>query len=150
MRFPARRFKTLALMVVAMTACTFGDIFLAQAMQALGQVQVASPSQLLETGVRVFTSPRVWMALGLFAVFFFLWMSVLSYEDLSFALPLTSLTYLFNAVLVGPFLGEVVGPLRWAGTLVIGLGVALVTASGGHAQADPQAPGPGGEPAAEA
>lgn len=137
MRFPARRLKTLVLMVIAMVSCTFGDILLAQAMKALGEVRVGSPAEVLATGVRVFSTPKVWMALGLMAVFFFLWMNVLSYEDLSFALPLTALTYLFNALLVGPFLGEHVGPQRWAGTLLIGLGVALVTASGHEGQAHP-------------
>jgi drug/metabolite transporter (DMT)-like permease len=132
MRFPARRFRTLVLMVVAMAACTFGDVFLAQAMQGLGQVRLQGLAQTLDLGLRIFSAPKVWLALGLFAVFFFLWMTVLSYEDLSFALPLTALTYLFNALLVGPFLNETVSPLRWAGTLVIGLGVALVTASGSH------------------
>ncbi len=132
MNFSARRVRTLVLMVVAMAACTFGDIFLAQAMQGLGQVHFHDPAQAWDVGVQVFSTPKVWLALGLFAVFFFLWMTVLSYEDLSFALPLTALTYLFNALLVGPFLGETVSPLRWAGTLLIGLGVALVTASGGQ------------------
>ncbi len=132
MRFSARRMRTLVLMVVAMAACTFGDIFLAQAMQGLGQVSLGGLVQVWDAGVQVFSTPKVWLALALFAVFFFLWMTVLSYEDLSFALPLTALTYLFNALLVGPFLGETVSPLRWAGTLLIGLGVALVTASGGQ------------------
>lgn len=137
MKLSSRRLKTLVLMVLAMAAATFGDIFLAQAMQALGEVRVAGLSEALELGTRIFTTPKVWLALGLFAVFFFLWITVLSYEELSFALPLTALTYLFNALLVGPFLDEVVSPLRWAGTLLIGLGVGLVTASGGEGHRPP-------------
>lgn len=37
MRLPARRIKTLVLMLWAMAACTFGDILLAQAMKSLGE-----------------------------------------------------------------------------------------------------------------
>ncbi len=146
MRLPARRIKTLVLMLWAMAACTFGDILLAQAMKSLGQVRIESLPQILDLGFQIFTTARVWMAIGLFAVFFFLWMTVLSYEDLSFALPLTALTYLFNALLVGPFLGEVVSPLRWAGTLLIGLGVVLVTASGTHPPVATERPEPATAP----
>lgn len=142
MRLPLHRIRTLILMVIAMSAATFGDIFLAQAMRGIGEVHVTSPSQALDLGVHIFSTPRVWLALLFFAVFFFLWITVLSYEDLSFALPLTALTYLMNAVLVGPFLGEVVSPLRWFGTLLIGLGVVLVTASGGESHAPPAGPLP--------
>lgn len=154
MRLPLHRIRTLILMVIAMSAATIGDIFLAQAMQAIGEVHVTSLSQALDLGAHIFSTPKVWLALVLFAVFFFLWMTVLSYEDLSFALPLTALTYLMNAVLVGPFLGEVVTPLRWFGTILIGVGVALVTASGGeghgHASEPPPAEGPATAAAAEA
>lgn len=145
MRLSARRIRTLLLMLWAMAACTFGDILLAQAMKSLGEVRLENLPQLLDLGIAVFSTPRIWMAIGLFAVFFFLWMTVLSYEDLSFALPLTALTYLFNALLVGPFLGEVVSPLRWAGTLLIGAGVVLVTASGAHptSPTTPQEPASG-------
>lgn len=143
MKLPLKRVRTLILMVFAMTAATFGDIFLAKAMQALGEVQVASPAQVLDLGFRIFSTPLIWLAIVLFAVFFFLWITVLSYEELSFALPLTALTYLMNALLVGPFLGEVVSPLRWAGTLLIGAGVVLVTASGGDGHQEEAAASPG-------
>jgi drug/metabolite transporter (DMT)-like permease len=51
----------------------------------------------------------------------------LSWSDLTFVMPLTALTYVLNAILVGPVLGEVVSPTRWLGTILITLGVALVT-----------------------
>lgn len=137
MRLPLHRVRTLILMVIAMSAATFGDLFLAKAMQGIGEVHVTGPSQALALGKQIFSTPGVWLALLFFAAFFFLWITVLSYEDLSFALPLTALTYLMNALLVGPVLGEVVSPLRWFGTLLIGAGVVLVTASGGESHAHP-------------
>jgi len=42
-------------------------------------------------------------------------------------MPLTALTYVLNAILVGPVLGEHVSLTRWVGTILIAAGVALVT-----------------------
>ena len=129
MNLDPKTVKTLCLMLVAVTAVTFGDIFMSQAMKSLGEVKVTGLRSLWDTGVRVFTTPRVWLAISLMATFFFLWLTVLSYADLSYALPLTALTYVLNGLLVGPMLGESVGTLRWAGILFIAIGVALVTGS---------------------
>ena len=63
------------------------------------------------------------------AVFFFLWLAVLSWEDLSVALPMQALNYVIVAFLSQYFLGEVVSPLRWAGTLLVCIGVIMITKS---------------------
>ncbi len=103
---------------------------MSQAMRALGEVRITSLIGLWRTGVRVFTTGRIWAAISMMATFFFLWLSVLSWADLSLALPMTALTYVLNAALAGPLLGERVSPLRWIGTLLIFAGVVAVTWSG--------------------
>jgi drug/metabolite transporter (DMT)-like permease len=121
--------KTLALMLIAVVAVTFGDIFMSQAMKSIGEIHITGPGSLLTTVVRVLKTLRFWMALSCMATFFFLWTSILSWADLTFVLPLTALTYVLNAVLAGPFLGETIGPLRWSGVVLITMGVGLVTLS---------------------
>lgn len=124
--------KTILVMLVAVVAATVGDILMSQGMKSVGEVKITGVGSLWSTGVRIFTNARVWGAISLMMTFFFLWLSVLSWADLSVALPMTALTYVLNAMLAGPVLGERVSPLRWAGTLLIFLGVVLVTLSGGH------------------
>ncbi len=123
--------KIVLVMTVAVTAVTFGDIFMAQAMRSVGPLGLAnlsSPSAFLATILRIFGTPKVWLAISCMATFFFLWQAVLSWGvDLSYVLPMTALTYVMNAFLAGPLLGEAVTPQRWAGTLLIFLGVILVT-----------------------
>lgn len=125
--------RTIVVMVVAVLAATVGDILMSQAMRAIGEVRITGLSSLWRTGVRVFTTGKVWAAVSMMCTFFFLWLSVLSWADLSLALPMTALTYVLNALLAGPYLGEKVTALRWWGTLLIFAGVVAVTMSGnGH------------------
>jgi len=122
-------FRTIVIMLLAVAAATVGDIFMSQGMRAVGEIRITGLGSLWRTGVRVFTTWKVWVGILLAATFFFLWLSVLSWADLSLALPMTALTYVLNAALAGPFLGERVSGLRWLGTLLIFAGVVAVTLS---------------------
>jgi uncharacterized membrane protein len=53
-------------------------------------------------------------------------MTLLSWADLSFVLPLTGLGYIFAAVLGKLFLSETVTSAHWLGTLLICAGTAMV------------------------
>jgi len=121
--------KTLTLMLIAVVAVTFGDIFMSQAMKSIGDIHITGPSSLLSTAIRVLKTPTFWLAVCCMTTFFFLWTSILSWADLTFVLPLTALTYVLNAVLAQPLLNETVGPMRWAGVAFITMGVGLVTLS---------------------
>jgi drug/metabolite transporter (DMT)-like permease len=60
------------------------------------------------------------------AGFFFLYLAALSWVDLSFAMPLTALSFVFAALMSRFVLGEQVSWHRWVGTMVIVAGVTLV------------------------
>jgi drug/metabolite transporter (DMT)-like permease len=53
-------------------------------------------------------------------------MALLSWADLSYVLPVTAMGYVASLVLARIFLHEHVTPLRWTGTLLIVLGIAVV------------------------
>ena len=53
-------------------------------------------------------------------------MALLSWADLSYVLPVTSIGYVLNALIGRVFLGEHVSAERWAGTLLIVGGATLV------------------------
>jgi len=121
------RVKTLGLMLIGVLALTFGDISLALAMRDIGEVNLADWRSLGGVLAKMFTPPGIWLGLLLMATFFFLWLLVLSFADLSFALPLTALTYVFTGLLVGPMLGEEVSPQRWLGMILITAGVVVIS-----------------------
>ncbi len=123
--------KTLIVMLMAVTAGTVGDILLAKGMKEMGDISAMNLRGILDTAFRALTTPKLIMGTSMLAVFFFLWLAVLSWEDLSVALPMQALNYVLVAFLSQYFLGEVVSPLRWAGTILVCIGVMLITKSGG-------------------
>ena len=121
--------KTLAVMLIAITAGAIGDIFLTQGMKSTGDISAMSFRQIIDTVFKSLSNWRLILGTALQAVYFGLWLAVLSWEDLSVALPLQALSYLVVAFLAQWFLGENVGGMRWAGICLICVGVALVTRS---------------------
>ena len=53
-------------------------------------------------------------------------MALLGWADLTYVLPVTALGYVLSTALAAVFLGEAVSARRWAGTVLIVLGTALV------------------------
>jgi drug/metabolite transporter (DMT)-like permease len=121
--------KTLIVMLIAITAGAVGDIFLTQGMKSGGDISAMSFRQIIATAFGALTNWRLILGTVLQAVYFGLWLAVLSWEDLSIALPLQALSYLVVAFLAQWYLGEQVTGMRWAGICLICVGVALVTKS---------------------
>jgi len=63
----------------------------------------------------------------LMAIFFFLYSATLSWADLSIVLPLSSMSFIFGAILAKYALHEDISIWRWAGIAVIMLGVFLIS-----------------------
>jgi drug/metabolite transporter (DMT)-like permease len=123
--------KTVIVMVLAVTAGTIGDLLLAKGMKELGDLSAMNLRGIMNVAIQALTSPKLIFGTAMLACFFFLWLAVLSWEDLSVALPMQALNYVLVAFLSQYFLGEVVSPLRWGGIVLICIGVTLVTRSGG-------------------
>lgn len=121
--------KTLIVMLLAITAGAVGDIFLTQGMKSFGDISAMGFKQIINTVAKALTNWRLILGTAMQAVYFGLWLAVLSWEDLSVALPLQALNYILVGFLAQWFLGETVSPMRWAGICLICAGVALVTRS---------------------
>jgi drug/metabolite transporter (DMT)-like permease len=116
-------------MILAVTAGTVGDLLLAKGMKEMGDISAMNLRGILTTAGQALSSPKIVFGTMMLAIFFFLWLAVLSWEDLSVALPMQALNYVIVAFLSQYFLGEVVSPLRWAGTLLVCIGVIMITKS---------------------
>jgi uncharacterized membrane protein len=133
---PRLRWKTRAFAAIVVLSNAFGNLLLAWGMRHGAGEITASPLSFL----RAIFNP--WVSLGI--VLLIAWMLskmfLLSWADLSYVLPVTAIGYVLNAMLGRVFLGEVVTPARWAGTLLIMAGVVLVGMGNPHPE--PQAGGP--------
>jgi len=100
-----------------------GDTFLARGMKQVGNISLHSLPDL------IFTILDPWVALGILFLlaFFAAYMTALSWADLTYVLPATSLGYLLLALIAKFYLHEQVSTLRWVGIGLISAGVGFVT-----------------------
>ena len=118
--------KTRISLLIIIVANAVGNVLLSRGMRQVGSIASYSPLELVAGGLRAATNPYVLAGVGFLIVFFVAHMVVLSWADLSYVLPMTSVGYIVVTALSWWWLGEQVRPLRWAGTVVIMMGVALV------------------------
>ena len=93
-------------------------------------MNLAEPSHWLTLVSSVFQNRYIFLGVFFLSIFFFLYLAALSWADLSFVLPLTAVSYLFAALLAKFFLKEEVSRYRWAGTIVIVIGIAMIAFGG--------------------
>jgi drug/metabolite transporter (DMT)-like permease len=116
------RSKTRIFTAIVVATNVLGNSFLSRGMQSVGELVSLSPIPY----IRALLNP--WVALGtsLLIVWLLSTMALLSWADLSYVLPVTSMAYVLVA-LVGRFvLHEAVSWAHWAGILLIMAGVSLV------------------------
>lgn len=109
--------KVLALVTLYVACSASGDLMLSHGMKLCGQ-------QLYRAGIPWAIGGTASMGTG-YAIF----LTLLRDVPLSVVVPTTALSYLIIAILSRLVLHETVPALRWAGTILISLGVALVMLS---------------------
>src|SRR5205085_12424208 len=100
-----------------------GNFALSQGMRQSGCVLSVSALSMLGA------LSNLWVACGicLLAVWMISQLSLLSWADLSFVLPVTAVSYVLTAVLGAVALGEYVSTAHWIGIGMIVMGVMLVS-----------------------
>ncbi len=116
------RVRILLIMLVAVVALAVGETLLAKGMKQAGHAPRGWAGQV----AAVLRNAWVWAGVALLIVHVGLYMAALRDADLSFVLPLTAASYPLAAVLAKFVLHEEVGALRWVGTLLITVGVAVI------------------------
>jgi uncharacterized membrane protein len=116
------RFKTYVLTVIVVFANLFGNLLMSWGIKQRGAIL---GGEALEY-IRVIFDPVVGAGVALLMLWLLTRMTLLSWADLSYVLPVTAIGYVLSAVAGRVALGEHVTPARWAGCLLIAAGVALV------------------------
>jgi uncharacterized membrane protein len=76
--------------------------------------------------VKVVFDPFVFLGILLLSGWVLSRMALLSWADLSYVIPVTSIGFVLNAVMGAMFLDERITPMRWMGTLCIVAGTVIV------------------------
>ncbi len=122
------RLKTRLFTVLVILSSLAGDFCLSCGMRRIGPLLTLSPLAY----VRAVFHPLVALGISLLIVWGFLHMALLSWADLSYVLPVTSVGYVLAALAGRLFLHETITAGRWAGIMLIVTGVILVARTGAH------------------
>ncbi len=114
----------LILVCVALGVC--GQLLLKQGMSA-DPDRVDQASEVIPRLVQAFTNPVILLGFFCYGVSAALWLIVLTRNELSYAYPLLSMGYVLVVFLSRVFFQETVTTTRWLGTLVICVGVWLIS-----------------------
>jgi drug/metabolite transporter (DMT)-like permease len=123
-----RKYLVLAGVTVFASA---GDALLSHGMKQIGNISLHHLQSV------IFALANPWVVAGMFLLlaFFASYATALSWADLTYVLPATSLGYVLLALVARFALHEHVSPLRWAGIALITSGVGFV--AGGPALTEP-------------
>lgn len=113
--------RYLVLLVVAITA-PLGDTLLSVGMKQLGPVSPSDPIALLHAVTNLYVASGIVLLIGFFASY----TAALSWADLTYVLPTTSIGNVLIALLSRFWLHEEISPSRWLGIVLITLGVGFV------------------------
>jgi len=118
--------KTYIALFIAALSGAIGETFFSYGMRSFGAMDWSRPSRIVDLILVVARNPYILTGVVFAAGFFYLYLTALSWVDLSFAMPITSLSFLFATIFARFALDEKVSWYRWTGTIVIILGIALV------------------------
>lgn len=121
---------TFILFFLIIVAGTGGEMCLSKAMRTVGEVHEFNPKAIAQFVLRGLGQPWMWIGITMMTMAFISLLTLLSFRDVSFVVPMSALSYLAGSVGAMLFLKEHVTRNRWLGILVICVGVTIVWWSG--------------------
>jgi uncharacterized membrane protein len=120
---------TAILLTVVVLAGTGGDILVTRVMKKVARGERWTWGIAPRRIGRAVAQGEMWMGVGLMAVAFLAFITVLSWAEVSFVAPATAANYIVGVLGAKLLLKERVSKARWAGMLLVAAGVALVCAA---------------------
>jgi uncharacterized membrane protein len=118
--------KTVLLLALLILCGALGDVSLAKGMKQVDALPTLRLGALLDLGSKMARNGAVLLGLLSLIAAFLTFVVLLSWADLSFIVPVTSLHFVLATLGAKWILQEHISRLRWFGTILVGLGVALL------------------------
>jgi len=119
--------KTAILIAIIVLADSVGDVLLTKGMRQVGEVSTFAPRALLAIARRAIRNHHFLASIVFMVTHFVGFLAVLSWADLSVVFPATTLVYVMGTLAAKFILQETISTHRWAGTMLVCLGVGLVS-----------------------
>lgn len=120
--------KIFALLVLNDLGDTLAQLLMKKGLLQTG-IDSVTFANIMEFCARNASSAVLWLGIAVQALNFFIWIVILYKIDLSIAMPAGSTSYIFIPIAAAVFLHENVSFLRWAGIILIVLGIHFVSQS---------------------
>ncbi len=117
---------TFVMIAVIVLSNAAGNVLITRGMKKMGEVTSFHPLIFLQLGRRALGNRDFLLGVFCLAVSFFSFISVLAWAEVSFVVPATSVVYVVTVLGARFVLKERINGLRWAGTLLVCVGVVLV------------------------
>ncbi len=114
--------------LISVLAGAVGQVLLKKGMGSMGPLTLTI-SQLGNVLWRIGTNPYVIIGLAIYVSGTVFWLTALSRVDLSYAYPFASLSYVVMLIASWLLFNENITPLRLLGTLIVCIGVFLISRS---------------------
>lgn len=107
-------------------AGTGGELCVSRAMKSIGEIHDFSPRSLIRFIGRALRLPWTLAGISLMSLGFFSLVGILSFDEVSFVVPFSALSYVAGAFGARILLGERISSHRWMGIAAVTVGVTLV------------------------
>jgi bacterial/archaeal transporter family protein len=118
---------TALLIALVVLGGSAGDVFITKGMKQLGEISTLHFGKLLRIAGRAMTNRYFLTGVLFMAVSYFSFLGALRLADLSLVLPATSISFVITTIGARLFLKETISAMRWAGILLVCIGVALIS-----------------------
>ena len=116
----------IALLFLIVVSGTAGELCVSRAMKSVGEVHDFRPRSILRFVLQSLRLPWMWLGIALMGMGFFSLLAILSFQEVSFVVPVSALSYAAGAFGAKAFLGERINRNRWVGIAVVCIGVTIV------------------------
>jgi drug/metabolite transporter (DMT)-like permease len=119
--------STAFLIAIIVLTDAAADVFLTKGMRQIGEVTSFAPRELLIVAEKALSNHHILTSMLFMAIHLAGFLIVLSWADLSFVFPATAMVYVVGTLAAKFVLGETISAHRWAGTMLVCVGVGLVS-----------------------
>src|ERR1700681_3952278 len=120
--------RVILALAVLILGSTGGEIAITRGMKATGEPAQLRPRALLQFLARAVRNGWFWAGGPLMGLSFYALLIFLSWEPISLVIPASALSYVVGTLGAKYILKEDVNGVRWAGVLLVCIGVAVVAA----------------------
>ena len=122
-------FKIILLVLLSESITVIGQVLFKKSTNHLGSYNLRSWDGRIRFLSEVFTKPSLWLGMLAMIMGLIVWLLAIAQGDLSLVFPIGSLQYVLILFLAHKFLGEKIDRMKLIGTLLVMVGIVLMSIS---------------------